>query len=69
MDERTFESKPAHLTSKLNFSEEGISISLPNNVLKQSNFRLEFLEKEGPDYQGVESSKVIHALFVPYGKV
>jgi hypothetical protein len=69
LDERIFESKSAHLINKLNFSEEGISTSLPNNVLKQSNFRFEFLRKEWPGYQGEDNLKVIHALFVPYGKV
>lgn len=66
MDEKTFESKPGHLTSKLAFSEEGISKSLPNNVLKQSNFRLEFLKSESLEE---DSAKVIHAMFIPFGKV
>ena len=66
MDERTFESKSGHLTKNLTFSEEGVGISLPNNVLKQSNFRFEFLRS---DSIGEESVKMIHAIFVPFGKV
>jgi hypothetical protein len=66
MDERIFESTSGHLTKNLSFSEEGVSISLPNNVLKQSNFRFEFLSS---DSIGEESIKMIHAMFVPFGKV
>lgn len=52
IDEKTFESRIGNLKNKNTFEERGISLSLPNNVLKESNFRFEFIKSEGMDYEG-----------------